>query len=126
MSQAVEMLAKLEAFCKLLEDEQNQRASTQYPSLAADAISKGRRGYVHTGYDEGGRFWKVWRESGQKSVAYFVERDTGIIFGAKGWKAYNPARAYGTLDTINEWDWSEYYGVSKTGQSTLVPKGERK
>ena len=55
-----------------------------------------------------------------------IALSSGIIFGADGWKKYNPNRVYGDLTTITEWSWGEYYGVSKTGVSTLVPKAMRR
>lgn len=129
-----EFYAKLDVFVKRLQDERNNRDSETTRSLNQYARENGREGYHKCGYDEGQRFVRVWDESGtstekQKnntSVAYFVEKDTGVIYGAKGWKAYNPNRAYGTLDEIDQWDWSEYYATNKNGLSTLVPKFARR
>lgn len=121
------MLDKLAAFVALLEKEQNDRVAKQHPILQENALKDGRRGYEEVGIDEGGRFWKVYNYNGsQRSVKYFVERNTGIIFGASSWKKYNPVHEYGTLDTINEWDWSNYYAVNKNGKKSIVPKAERK
>ena len=120
-------LELLPAFIKLLEEETNERIKKQYPILHENAIKNGRRGDVHVEYETGGRFWKIIRrQSSGGSVAYFVERDTGIIFGAKSYKAYNPVHQYGTLETIHEWDWSDYYAKHKQGKSSMVPKAERK
>lgn len=116
----------LNKFTALLEKEQNERIREQHLILHEGAIEKGRRGYHEVRYDEGQRFVKVWSESGQRMVKYFVEKDTGIIFGADGWKKYNPNRVYGDLTTMDEWTWGEYYGVSKKGLSTLVPEAMRR
>jgi hypothetical protein len=121
-----EFYALLDPFLKLLEVEQNERIKEQHPSLQESALKAGRRGYSEIGYDEGLRFVKVWNDNGGKYVKYFVEKETGIIFGADGWKKYNPNRVYGDLTTITEWSWGEYYGVSKKGLSTLVPKSMRR
>ena len=121
-----EFYTLLAAFTKLLETEQNARIEEQHPSLNRMGIEAGRRGYNEIGYDEGQRFVKVWSDSGQKSVKYFVEKDTGIIFGADGWKKYNPKRAYGDLTTMSEWEWGEFYGKSKKGLDTLVPASMRR
>ena len=130
------ILPKLDAFLELLQKEHNERIKTQHSILHDEAIAVGAVGYQITGYDEGGRFWRVWLADshdrissdtpGGRYVKYFVERNTGVIFGAKSWDAYNPVREYGTLDTIEEWDWSNYYGESKTGKDTLVPKHLRR
>lgn len=121
-----EFYTLLEPFLKLLEKEQNERYAESFPDGHRRALEAGRRGYEHIGFDEGDRFVKVWKESGGKSVHSFVEKKTGIIFGAKGWKAFNPNNEFGTLHTINEWSWGEYYGKSKKGLKTLTPKHFRR
>lgn len=125
-----EFYALLDPFLKLLETEQNERVKNDHPILDKGAAEAGRRGYCEIGYDEGLRFVKVWSEHGttytQKSVKYFVEKQTGIIFGADGWKKYNPNRVYGDLTTINDWWWGNFYGESKNGLETLVPKSMRR
>lgn len=116
--------ALLETFKTTLEKQMNEKAGTVLNKIGTD---HGRRGYNEIGHDDTGkRFVRVWTMDGGKSVRYFVEKDTGIIFGAKGWKAYNPNHEYGTLETITEWDWSGYYAKSLTGKPSLVPKAERK
>lgn len=121
-----EFYTLLEPFLKLLEKERNERTAQTFPILHESAIRAGRRGYEHIGFDEGDRFVKVWKENGQTGVCYFVEKITGIIFGAKGWKAFNPNNEYGTLHTISDWSWGDYYGVSKKGLKTLTPKHLRR
>jgi hypothetical protein len=37
---------------------------------------------------------------------YFVEKDTGTIYGAKSDVQFNPRREYGTLGSVSEWDWA--------------------
>lgn len=37
---------------------------------------------------------------------YFVDKHTSIIYGAKSPLQYNPRRSYGTLDTVEQFDWS--------------------
>lgn len=137
--------AKLEAFRDRLEKEMNaeterrhgRKPGEDYPGLNGSAIKNGRRGYHHIGIDKPGpRFIRIYDESGtdipkpphklQKSVRYFVERETGVIFGASGWKAYNPVHQYGTLETLDEYEWGDYYGKRKDGASTIVPKAARR
>ena len=121
-----EFYAKLDVFIQRLQDERNADVAKRHPSLDESAKKEGRPGYHIMGYDEGGRFVRVWAESGQKFVCYFVEKDTGVIFGSKGWKAYNPNHEYGTLDTLDEYEWSGYYATRKDGGKTLVPKANRR
>jgi hypothetical protein len=47
------------------------------------------------------------------SGKYMVEKSTGIIFGIKGYGQVHKGHKYGTLDTINEWNWGTYYPVKK-------------
>jgi hypothetical protein len=114
-------------FCKLVEKEMNEEIAVRHPILHENAVKAGTT-YYTVGYDEGKRFWKVWAgyQDGGKYVRYFVERSTGIIFGAKGWNAYNPNHEYGTLETMDEWNWSGYYAKSKAGKSSFVPQGQRR
>lgn len=120
----------LEKFCNLVEKEQNEAIKVRHPILHTTAIEDGRRGYVHVEYEDGQKFVRVvTRNSAQGSVHTFVEKDTGIIWGAAGYKQRNKNRWYGTLQTMNEWDWSGYYGRPKVGNAeslTLVPKDKRR
>lgn len=120
---------KLQAFIQRLQSEKQARAAREFPSLTESAKAHGwEHGPLYIDSNPGPRFVRIVEQKYQssRSVCYFVERATGIIFGASGWAKYNPARTYGTLDTIAEWDWSEYYAVSKHGKSTLVPIEERR
>lgn len=127
-----EFYAKLDIFVKRLENERNAAPNETTQSVVKHARAAGRSGYHIIGYDDGKRFVRVWDNRGirpqdtSRGVSYFVEKETGIIFGAKSWKIYNPNREYGTLDTIDEWDWSDFYGKSKTGKDSLVPQGQRR
>ena len=37
---------------------------------------------------------------------YFVDKQTSIIYGAKSPLQYNPRRSYGTLATVEQFDWT--------------------
>jgi hypothetical protein len=41
-----------------------------------------------------------------EGVEYFVDKQTSIIYGAKSALQYNPRRSYGTLDTVEQFDWT--------------------
>lgn len=47
------------------------------------------------------------------SGKYMVVNDTGEIFGIKAYGVIHRGHAYGTLDTIGEWDWRGYSAVRK-------------
>jgi hypothetical protein len=50
-----------------------------------------------------------------ESGRYMVERKTGGIYGIKSWNQHNPRRLYGTLDTVDQWDWSVFPAVPVAG-----------
>ena len=39
------------------------------------------------GFDYGRKYWRIWKDGGQKSVYGFVRKDDGAIFMAATWKA---------------------------------------
>ena len=65
---------------------------------------------------------KVKVKFGQKYVKvdvgssgkFMVEVSTGNIFGIKAYGQIHRGHFYGTLDTINDYDWSHYYPKHKT------------
>jgi len=44
-----------------------------------------------------------------------VDRNSWVIYGIKSWAQINERRTYGTLDTVDQYDWSSFYGVPKAG-----------
>lgn len=54
---------------------------------------------------EGRRFDRIECDG---QVMYFIDRNSWEIFGAKSSFQYNPRRVYGTLDSVNQWDWSTF------------------
>lgn len=120
-------MATIQEFCEKIERERHDYYIKRHQILVDNAQKAGRRTYFEIGFDDNKKYVRVWQDNGvQTSVVCFVEKETGTIYGADGWKRPNMKRCYGNLDTINDWDWSEYYAVSKTGQDTLVPKAQRK
>ena len=121
---------KIKNLCELIEHETHERLmATGFQILVDSSQKEGRRTYKEIGYSPDHKLFVRIYEScsrGSNSVKYFVEKETGIIYGADGWKKPNIKRAYGTLDTIHEWDWSNYYAESKLGLSTLVPADQRR
>jgi lipopolysaccharide/colanic/teichoic acid biosynthesis glycosyltransferase len=98
MDKAVEYTQKLEQFVKAL--------NTQNPGVTGDSWQ------VETGR----KFDKVYvQTSVQKLGRYMVDRNSWVIYGIKSWAQINPRRTFGTLDTVNQYDWSGYNGVPKVG-----------
>ena len=51
----------------------------------------------------------------QKLGRYMVDRNSWVIYGIKSWAQINERRTYGTLDTVDQYDWSAHYGIPKAG-----------
>jgi hypothetical protein len=47
------------------------------------------------------------------SGRYMVELSTGNIYGIKAYGVIHRGHLYGTVDTVNRWDWSRYYATPK-------------
>jgi hypothetical protein len=84
---------------------------------AFQSADKGCQDFGETVEIETGRkFDKVYvKTSVQKLGRYMVDRNSWVIYGIKSWAQINERRTYGTLDTIDQYDWSSFYGVPKTG-----------
>jgi len=100
LDRAVEYVQKLEKFRQ-----------------AFQAADKGCQDFGETVEIETGRkFDKVYvKTSVQKLGRYMVDRNSWVIYGIKSWAQINERRTYGTLDTVDQYDWSHFYGVPKAG-----------
>ena len=49
-----------------------------------------------------------------RSGMLMIENATGMIYGIKGYGKVHRGHRYGTLDTVDQWYWGNYYPV-KTG-----------
>lgn len=99
MDKAVEYTQKLEKFVNAL-------------NTTNSSATHGDKWETETGR----KFDKVYvKTSVQKLGRYMVDRNSWIIYGIKSWAQINPRRTFGTLDTIDQYDWSAYNGVPKAG-----------
>lgn len=73
-----------------------------YPNsaLADTTIVKVKPGRVYTKIDVG--------PAHNMSGKYMVEHATGIIFGIKGYGQVHRGHRYGTLKTIDDYEWGHY------------------
>jgi hypothetical protein len=53
-----------------------------------------------------------------EAVEYFVDKQTSIIYGAKSPLQYNPRRSYGTLATVEQFDWTTNLPFEGTAVAT--------
>jgi hypothetical protein len=56
---------------------------------------------------------------------YMVEIATGTIYGIKGYGKVHKGHFYGTLDTVSEWYWGDYYPEKKPLESSLCSRASR-
>ena len=107
---------KLERFRALFEGQSNDRKARLYSNLDSDSVE------IETGY----KFDKVYINNGvQRMGRYMVESRTGIIWGIKSWTQVNRRRQYGTLDTVEQYDWSDFYGRPVVGTEAEVEQAQR-
>ena len=99
------MLNKIIAFAAMLqaETEARMRAGGSHESTIAV--------HAKTAVKEGKKYAKVDIGS---SGRYMVEMSTGNIFGIKAYGQIHKGHFYGTVDTINDYCWGEYYPIHKT------------
>ena len=99
------MKENIEAFAKLLEAEQIR--GLQDRNVACQANIDNAKVKVKFGQ----KYIKVDVGSSGK---FMVEAATGNIFGIMGYGVIHKGHFYGTLDTIGDYDWSDYYPRHKT------------
>ena len=110
LDRAVEYVEKLEAF----------RAAFQ------KADTDGRETTDIVAIETGRKFDKVYvKTEVQKLGRYMVDRNSWVIYGIKSWAQINERRTYGTLDTVDQYDWKPYYGVPKAGTEAEKLHNER-
>ena len=100
---------KLEALRAMIEAQQIKRITDQGWSLDVHPhkvrIKMGRK---YANVDVSGPHW---------SGAYMVELATGEIFGIKAYGVIHRGHRYGNLDTISEWNWSDYRAIPKAARA---------
>lgn len=96
--------SEVQAFAERLEREQRVRLAREYPNLTLDTDQY--RVAVHVGP-------KYTRVDFGGSGKYMVVNATGEIFGIKAYGVIHRGHAYGTLATIDAWDWSDYTAVKR-------------
>ena len=97
------IIGKLEALRALVQAKQKQGLLDKGYTLEFHPhevrIKVGRK---YANIDVGGPHW---------SGCYMVELDTGNIYGIKAYGVIHRGHAYGTLETINDYDWRGYRAV---------------
>lgn len=86
-------------------------------------VQNGSTVHIQTGR----KFDKVYikTSAGDPMGRYMIDRNSWEIYGIKSWAQINPRRVYGTLDSVDEYDWSHYYGRPKTGTNAEAEYNKR-
>lgn len=101
---------KLSDFCDMVQGDTLNRYLRQLPNLDAPMVLADKPGqkFVRVYFQD------MWDgKPSQKSSRYFVRVSDGAIFACEGWKTPNLNRQFGTLDTVEQFDWSGYEGVAE-------------
>jgi hypothetical protein len=105
LDRAVEYVTKLETFRTTLES-QDKGCTLNGDTVRVEKGRKFDKVYIQTWHDG---------KPNQRLGRYMVDRNSWVIYGIKSWAQINERRTYGTLDTVDQYDWSSYYGAPKSG-----------
>ena len=100
------MTITIQDFADLVQKDQKEGFTIQFPDTEIEfwehsytvKIKPGRK---YTKVDVG------------RSGKYMVVNETGQIYGIKAYGVIHKGHYYGTLDTINEWNWGGYTAYKK-------------
>jgi len=98
-------MATIKEFADLLANDQRRGYCRRYGDAHPDLVDAAsfvriKMGKVYAKVDVG--------HSGKYMVPLPGQPDAGHIFGIKAYGVIHRGHQYGTLETIHEWDWSEY------------------
>ncbi len=96
----------IQEFADRLQVERLAEYNRSYPNSPCAEQSckvRVRPGRKYTKVDVGG------------SGVYMVVNQTGEIFGIKAYGVIHRGHRYGTLDTVDDWNWGDYTASRKAG-----------
>ena len=94
------MQDKLNIMAAIVSEQYLAFLRARYPNTTYD-YAKDATVTVHIGK-------KYARVDVGSSGKYMVDLETGEIFGIKGYGVIHKGHRYGTLDTLDEWNWGAY------------------
>ncbi len=97
------MQKKLEKFAALIEKHKREMYAREYPGTPQNSVDINSKAHVRPGR-------KYVKMDVGHSGCYMVDMD-GNIFGIKGYGTIHRGHRFGTLDTIDEWNWGGYRAV---------------
>ncbi len=103
-------LVKVQEFANLVQAHQKESFSITYPNTE---IEFWKSSYT-VNVKPGRKYTKV--DVG-RSGKYMVVNETGEIFGIKAYGVINKRHYYGTLETMNEWNWGGFHAHKIVSQN---------
>jgi len=100
----------IQEFANLVQEDTKEHFEKTYPSQPIEFWKdsytvKVKPGSKYTKVDVG------------RSGKYMVVNTTGEIYGIKAYGVIHKGHYYGTLETMNEWNWGGFYGVKLVSQN---------
>lgn len=100
---------KIKLLAELIQREAREVNMIKHPNLPAE--------YFTVKVVPGNKYIKIDLDSGAGCSGKLMIDGEGNIFGIKGYGVPNKKKQYGTLDTINNYFWGNYYPVERiTGE----------
>lgn len=100
------MNEKIKAFGARLEAEQKARRLEEFKEASPEYIAA----YGKVNIKPGKKYTKVDIGGSGK---YMVDLSDGAIYGIKAYGVIHKGHQYGTLDTVDQYDWGGYKAVKK-------------
>ena len=94
-------LVKIQEFANKVQEDTKKRFGEQFPNTE---IEFWKQSYT-VNVKPGRKYTKV--DVG-KSGKYMVVNETGAIYGIKAYGVIHKGHYYGTLETMNDWNWGGY------------------
>lgn len=102
---------EIKTFASLVESDQRTRYISDYGNGHPDLVT----GACATHFHMGRKFARVDVGS---SGRYMVDLETGEIYGIKAYGVVHKGHRFGTIDTIQDWDWGGYRAHQRQSQLT--------
>ncbi len=94
---------KIQALAALVLKERKEYVAENYSPWQADELS------IHVVH--GRKYTRIDRgDNGHDGEGFLmIDPATGEVFGIKGYGVIHRGHPYGTLDTISDWHWGDFY-----------------
>ena len=95
-------LVKIQEFANKVQEDQKEHFEKTYPNSEIEFWKNSYTVHVKPGR-------KYTKVDVGRSGKYMVVNETGEIYGIKGYGVIHKGHYYGTLETMNEWNWGGFH-----------------